>query len=62
MIGISREVIDQFLGTPGNPEGYFEGWDCVYWLRADASYLDNEWLVVKTDPHGIVTEAAIITD
>lgn len=62
LIGKSRNYVDDILGVPGDPAGYFAGWDHVYLLRPDASYMDNEWLAIKMNENDVITDAAILAD
>ena len=57
-----REVL-QLLG-PDCECGYFKDWDLVYWLGPERSWmsLDSEWLVIRFDEAGRVSEYTLVTD
>ena len=57
-----REVL-QILG-PDCECGYFKEWDLVYWLGPERSWmsLDSEWLVIRFDEAGRVSEYTLVTD
>jgi hypothetical protein len=53
----------ELLGPP-EPQNGFAGYDMVYVLGPERSFIniDYEWLVIKLDGAGYVSEAAIVTD
>ena len=63
LIGKSRAEVTSMLGEPP-PTDYFKDWNIVYNLGAERNLfsIDSEWLVLRTDTQGTVTQAAIIND
>ena len=63
LIGHGRAEVVSLLGEP-RPTNYFQEYDLVYWLGPERSVLslDSEWLVVRLDSAGRVTERRIVTD
>lgn len=63
LIGKLRADIVALLGEPP-PTDYFREFDLVYWLGAERGLmrLDSEWLVMRLDATGRVSEAMIVTD
>jgi hypothetical protein len=61
--GTSRLEVVEMLGEPP-ATGYFRNWDLVYWLGPERGFLgiDSEWLVVRLDMQGRVTEYRIVRD
>ena len=61
--GMTRAQVAEMLGEPP-PTGYFKTWDMVYYLGDERGYIsiDSEWLVVKLDPAGKVSEYRIVRD
>jgi hypothetical protein len=61
--GKTRQEVLEMLGDPTDT-GYFADYDAVYWLGPQRGFLamDSEWLVIRFDESGHVTEAAIKTD
>ncbi len=63
-VGKSREDIVVLLGEPDDTT-YFSNFDLVYHLgleRDSAFPIDSEWLVMRLDRNGLVTEALLVTD
>ncbi|MEO9633217.1 MAG: hypothetical protein ABJF89_04365 [Parasphingorhabdus sp.] len=61
--GKSREDVFTLLGHP--PEtGYFRDWDAVYWLGPERGFIriDSEWLVIRFDDAGRVSEYQLMRD
>jgi hypothetical protein len=53
----------EMLGEPPASE-YFKEWDIAYNLGAERGLfsIDSEWLVIRLNNSGVVTEAAIVRD
>jgi hypothetical protein len=63
LIGLSRSEVVSLLGEP--PEhGYFRSYDLVYQLGSERSFLgiDSEWLAIRLNAAGFVSEAEIVRD
>ena len=61
--GASRMEIVGLLGEP--PEhGYFRGYDLVYQLGSERGFfsIDSEWLAIRLDSAGVVSEVTIVRD
>lgn len=64
LIGLTHDEIVALLGSAPATE-YFNDWDLVYYLGAERSYLfaiDSEWLLLRLDDSGRVSEAVTATD
>jgi hypothetical protein len=63
MRGRSRAEIVALLGEP-RPTAYFKNYDLVYWLGPERGLMsiDSEWLVMRLDSAGRVSQARIVTD
>lgn len=63
LLGKRRSEVEEMLG-PDTDTDKFRNNDLVYWLGAQRSYMpiDSEWLVVRFDKNGQVTEARIVYD
>lgn len=64
LIGLHRTQVEAMLG-PQTPGEYFKPeYQYVYWLGAERGYIsiDSEWLALKLDAQGVVTEAQIVRD
>ena len=63
LLGRNRSEIEAMLGPETNTDK-FASYDLVYWLGAQRSYMpmDSEWLVVRFDGSGRVSEARIVYD
>jgi hypothetical protein len=61
--GKTRAEVIELLGEPTETE-YFGDWDVVYWLGPQRGFLamDSEWLVIRLDESGHVSETKIKTD
>ena len=61
--GKSRPEVIEMLGEPTETE-YFADWDVVYWLGPQRGFfaVDSEWLVIRFDESGRVSEAKVTTD
>lgn len=59
--GTSLNEIVRTLGN-SDTEDYFRGYDLVYWIGPDSSYIDSEWLVITLDEDNKLVETAILTD
>lgn len=61
--GKTQPEVLQLLG-PDCECGYFKDWDLVYWLGPERSWmsLDSEWLVIRFDEAGRVSEYTLVTD
>lgn len=60
-IGMTENEIIETLGDSDSDE-YFRGYDFVYWIGPDSSYIDSEWLVLKLDEDGKLHLTDIVTD
>jgi hypothetical protein len=63
LVGVTRDSVVALLGEPPKTN-YFREWQLVYWLGPERSLisLDSEWLVLKIDATGVVTEVRTATD
>ena len=63
LIGKRKEEVIAQLGDPP-PTDYFTDWSLVYNLGAERGWLsiDSEWLVIRHNAAGIITEARIVRD
>lgn len=63
LLGRPQAGVIELLGPP-EPQNGFAGYDMVYVLGPERSFIsiDYEWLVIKLDGAGHVSEAAIVTD
>jgi hypothetical protein len=63
LLGKGRSEVEALLG-PDTETDKFGDYDLVYWLGAQRSYmpLDSEWLAVRFDMSGRVSEARIVYD
>jgi len=64
LVGRSRPEVESLIG-PADTTSYFRGYDMVYALgqqRSSYFAIDSEWLVIKLDESGLVTEARLATD
>lgn len=61
--GKTRAEVVALLGEPP-PTEYFKSWDLVYWLGPERGFIsiDSEWLVVKLDAQGKVSDYRIVRD
>ena len=61
--GRSRQEIVALLGEP-TKTAHFSSYDLVYWLGPERSVLsvDSEWLVMRLDSLGRVSEYRLVTD
>jgi hypothetical protein len=61
--GRTRAEVVALLGEP-RPTGYFDEYDLVYWLGPERSAvaMDSEWLAIRLDKVGRVTEHQLVTD
>ena len=61
--GRSRAEIVALLGEPPL-NVYFTDFDFVYWLGPERGFvsIDSEWLVIKLDRAGRVSQAKLVTD
>jgi YD repeat-containing protein len=61
--GLSREEVVRLLGEPDDTASFRE-WDMVYWLGPERGFIsiDSEWLVLRLDEQGRVTECRIVSD
>lgn len=59
----SRAEVEKLLGNLTNEE-YFTNYDLVYWLGPERGFMsiDSEWLVIKFDSRGFVSEYRIVRD
>jgi hypothetical protein len=63
LVGQSRAAVVALLGEPA-PTPYFREYDLVYWLGPERGMLsiDSEWLVLRLDSGGRVSERRLVTD
>ncbi|MEP6265634.1 MAG: hypothetical protein ABJ057_12820 [Erythrobacter sp.] len=56
------EVLD-LLG-PATDTNYFSDWDTVYWLGRERGFIriDSEWLVLRFDEEGKISEYKLVRD
>ena len=61
--GRSRAEIVALLGEPPKTD-YFRDYDLVYWLGPERGLMsiDSEWLVMRLDSAGRVSEYRLVTD
>ena len=61
--GMTRGKIVELLGDPEDTP-YFKDWDLVYWLGPERGFfsIDSEWLVIRLDTQGRVSEYRLVTD
>ncbi len=61
--GRTRSEIVALLGAPSKTE-YFREYDLVYWLGPERSLIsiDSEWLVMRLDSAGRVSDYRLVTD
>ena len=64
LVGLSRTQIDTMLGPQTSTQKFRPEYDYVYWLGPERSYIsiDSEWLVLKLDSQGNVSEVRIVRD
>ncbi|MBD2000571.1 hypothetical protein H6G00_28870 [Leptolyngbya sp. FACHB-541] len=63
MAGKSRPEVVALLGEP-DKTNYFQDYDLVYWLGPERGLMriDSEWLVLRLDAEGRVSEHQLVTD
>jgi hypothetical protein len=63
LTGLLRAEVTDLLGEPDTTDK-FNDYDLVYYLGPEQGFMgvDSEWLVIKLDSNGRVTEAARTTD
>ncbi len=63
LVGMDRSQVVALLGEP-NRTSYFKDYQLVYWLGPEPGLfsIDSQWLVMKLDRAGRVTEATLMTD
>ena len=61
--GQPRTSVAELLGPP-TPTVKWRDWDLVYWLGAERGFIgiDSEWLVIRFNGDGVVTDARIVHD
>ncbi|MBD0268765.1 MAG: hypothetical protein ICV77_10790 [Cyanobacteria bacterium Co-bin8] len=64
LTGQKQADVKVLLGEPESEIGYFPEYDLVYHLGPERSFIsiDSEWLVLKLDSSGQVSEAKLVTD
>jgi hypothetical protein len=70
LVGMKAADVDELLGPDdsvrgtGWGQGYWNGWDRVWWLGPERGFMsiDSEWLVLRVDAAGTVTEARLVRD
>lgn len=63
LIGLTKDEVVAKLGEPP-PTDYFHEWSMVYMLGSERGFasIDSEWLVLRIDETGHVTDARIVHD
>jgi hypothetical protein len=61
LLGKRRAQVLQLLG-PVTETDKFRDWDMVYVLGPQSGYIDNVWLVLRTDGGGTVVEQKVVYD
>lgn len=63
LVGLRRDEVIAKLGAPP-ATGKFADYDLVYHLGFERGLIsiDSEWLVMRLDPSGTVTEARVVAD
>ena len=63
LIGKTRTEVEAMLG-PVTKTDKFRQYDLVYWLGASRGFMpiDSEWLVLRLDERGEVSDSRIVTD
>ncbi|MBD1864951.1 MULTISPECIES: hypothetical protein [Trichocoleus] len=63
LAGKSRSEVIALLGQPGTTD-YFQDYDLVYWLGPERGLMsiDSEWLIIRLDAQGRVSEHQLVTD
>lgn len=62
LVGQSRREVISLLGPP-TPTDKFGDWQLVYVMGPDSGFgIDHEWLLLRTDARGIVTERKVTSD
>jgi hypothetical protein len=63
LLGATRSEVEELLGKP-TTTSYFQEYDLVYYLGPERSFvgIDSEWLVLRLDGAGRVSERRILTD
>ncbi len=63
VIGMKRAEVEGLIGPP-KVTPYFHEYDMVYFLGQERGVfaIDSEWLIIKLDAAGKVTEARLATD
>jgi hypothetical protein len=63
LLGATRSEVEELLGKP-TTTSYFRDYDLVHYLGPERSFLgiDSEWLVLRLDGAGRVSERRIVTD
>jgi hypothetical protein len=61
--GKTRAEVVAMLGEPPKTD-YFSDWNLVYWIGPERGFItiDSEWLVVRLDANGRVSECRILRD
>jgi hypothetical protein len=63
---LDRKAQDEVLALLGPPTNtsYFSDWDAVYWLGPERGFLrlDSEWLVLRFDAEGRVSDYQLVRD
>lgn len=61
--GYSKAQVAELLG-PADESPYFAEYDLTYWLGPERSFIatDSEWLVIRFDDSGNVSEYQLKTD
>jgi hypothetical protein len=59
----AEDEVLTLLGPPTDTK-YFSDWDAVYWLGPERGFLclDSEWLVLRFDAEGRVSEYQLVRD
>ncbi|MBD2096142.1 hypothetical protein H6F90_13445 [Trichocoleus sp. FACHB-591] len=63
LVGKSRSEVIALLGQPDTTD-YFQDCDLVYWLGPEQGLMsiDSEWLIIRLDAQGRVSNHQLVTD
>jgi hypothetical protein len=63
LLGKTRQEVEAMLGSDTETDK-FRNYDLVYWLGPQRGFMpiDSEWLVLKFDEKGEVSDARIVSD
>ena len=63
LIGLTHAEVTRLLDSP-EPTDKYPDWDIVYWIGPNRSSIpiDSEWLLMRLDATGKVSEAQLVDD